>query len=323
VTRLGFAPAGSRDGRTVVALARAADELGVDEFWLSEDYLERGSVALAGAVAAATSAVTVGLGVINPWTRHVALTAMECGALDELSGGRLIVGLGASNRVWMQDRLGIPFEHPVAVLEEYAGALRTLLRGERLTDLVAGHPVDARLDFTPPRADVPIYFGVKGERALAAGARLADGLLLSLLSAPAYVAWVRERYGGAGLRAAAYVAFACDDDGAAARDRVRSRVARYLGVHGDAPITRVSGLAPDLAHRLRERFLAGREAGDLVDDAVLSTFAVAGTVDDCARGLRALADAGLDAVVVMDDGVADPHRVLRDAVRCATAAGLR
>lgn len=320
--RIAYAPAGRRDARTAVGLARHAEDLGFAEVWLSEDYLERGAFAVAGAVAAATSRVGVGLGVINPWTRHVALAAMECAALDEVSGGRLVIGLGASNAGWMSGRLGIPFTRPISTLEAYTAALRRLLAGEVVREDVNGLPLDAALSFTPARPDVPVLLGVKGERALAVGACIADGLMLSVLSTPAYVRWIREQHPRPDLRLTAYAAFSCDDDGAAARDRVRSRTARFLGMHGASPITSVPGLPTARAEALRERLLAGADGADLVDDDLLRTFTLAGTRTEVTAGMHAFADAGLDTLVVMDDGVSPAREALDRAAACARAAGL-
>ncbi|WP_454049387.1 LLM class flavin-dependent oxidoreductase [Cellulomonas sp. Marseille-Q8402] len=320
--RVAYAPAGRRDAATAVALARQAEELGFAEVWLSEDYLERGAFAVAGAVAASTSRVGIGLGVINPWTRHVALTAMECAALDEVSGGRLVVGIGASNQGWMEGRLGIPFAKPISTLATYSRALRELLAGKVVRGDVNGHDLDAALSFTPARRDVPVYWGVKGERALAAGAEAADGLMLSVLSTPAYVRWIRAQHPRPGLRLTGYAAFSCDEDGALARDRVRSRTARFLGMHGASPITSVPGLPAERATALRERMLAGADGADLVDDDLLRTFTLAGTPDDVAAGMGAFADAGLDTLVVMDDGVSPAAEALDRAAACARRAGL-
>ncbi|HEY0188245.1 MAG TPA: LLM class flavin-dependent oxidoreductase [Cellulomonas sp.] len=320
--RVAYAPAGRRDAGTAVDLARRAEQAGFAEVWLSEDYLERGAFATAGAVAASTATVGIGLGVINPWTRHVALTAMECAALDEISGGRLIVGIGASNKGWMQDLLGIPFTRPIATLRAYTEALRTLLDGGRVSADVNGLAVDAGLSFSPARPGLPIYLGVKGERALAVGAQIADGLMLSVLSTPAYVRWIRAQHPRPDLLLSGYAAFSCDADGARARDRVRSRTARFLGMHGAAPITAVAGLAADRAEALRARLLAGEDGADLVDDDLLRTFTLAGDESEVSDGMTAFAEAGLDTLVVMDDGVSPAREALDRAAACARRAGL-
>lgn len=318
--RIGVAPSGRRSAADAVALARLAEDAGLDEVWVSEDYLERGAFAVAGAMAAVTSRVRVGLGVVNPWTRHVALTAMEAHALDEVAGGRSVVGIGASNRGWMQDRLGIPFERPIAHLADYTRALRTLLRGERVTGEVGGHTLDAALDAHPPR-DIPLIWGVKGPRALELSSTEADGVMLSVLSSPAYVRWVRESYAPRDI--VAYASFSVDRDGGLAREQLRAHTARFLGMHGASAITEHAGLDQQLASVWRDRLLAGRPAVDLVDDATVSAVTVSGTPDEAASAVLAHRDAGLDSLVVIDDGSADPDALVAGIVDVLTRAGLR
>lgn len=314
-----FAPAGSRAAATAVAMARQAEELGLAEVWISEDYLERGAFTLAGAIAAATARVQIGLGVVNPWTRHVAVTAMECGALDELSGGRLLIGLGASNARWMEGMLGIPFVRPIPVLLEYTTALRALLAGKHVTREVRGAPLDAQLSFTP-RPDIPVHLGVKGPVALRRAGEVADGLMLSVLSSAPYVAWVRSLHPTMRLTAYAFVSLD-DADPAAARDRIRPRVARFLGMHGASEITARAGVPADLADELRARMLAGEPGHELVDDELLATVAVAGTTADGVQALRRFADSGLDVLVAMDDGIDDPRTVVERTAALGRAAG--
>jgi len=318
--RIGVAPSGRRSAAEAVELARRAEDAGLDEVWVSEDYLERGAFAVAGAMAAVTHRMRVGLGVVNPWTRHIALTAMEAHALDEVAGGRSILGIGASNKPWMQDRLGIPFERPIARLTEYSRGLRTLLAGERLAEQIGGQSVDARLDAHPAR-DIPIYWGVKGPRALELSSAESDGVMLSVLSSPGYVRWVRENY--APRDTVAYATFAVDADAAVARNRLRAHTARFLGMHGPSAITEHAGLDQALAARWRERLLAGQDASELVDDAVVAAVTVSGTPDDAAAALLAHRDAGLGSLVVIDDGSADPESLVAGVVDAARRAGLR
>ena len=307
--RTAFSLSGSRDGADAVRVALLAEELGFDDVWVTEDYCERGAFALAGAIAAATQRLRVGIGVVNPWTRHPILLAMEFAGLDEISGGRAVLGLGASNSRWMSDQLGIPFDRPIGRLRETLDILRPALAGEPVEHDGDHFRVHARLSFSPTRSDPSIVMGVKGRQALALAAHRADGVLLSILSSPAYVSWVREQV-GPDVELSAYVSASVDDDPGVARDRLRAEVATYLGVHGAHDITRVAGLDPELALAFHEGWLAGRPRVDLVDDALLTTFAIAGAADQVEAGLAAFADAGLDALVVRDDPTQDPQRVL-------------
>lgn len=313
--RIGFALAGARDAATGIQLARRAEEHGLAELWLSEDYLERAAFAVAGGVAAVTEQMGIGIGVINPWTRHVAVTAMECAALAEIAHGRLTVGLGASNRSWMQDQLGIPFRRPVSTLLDFGSALRILLAGEVLDREVAGAAVSTRLSFVPPKPAPDIVYGVKGEAALRRCAPAGDGVMLSVLSSPAYASWVSAEFKP--RRLIGYAFFSCDADRAVARARIATRTARFLGIHGPAPITAFGDVPAAAAAEFRRRLLAGEDATALVTDAMLNALTVSGTPDDCVTALGRFADAGVDSLILSDDGNQDPTRTL-DAI-AATA----
>lgn len=317
--RLGVAPSGRRSAADAVDLARLAERAGLHDVWVSEDYLERGAFAVAGAIAAVTERVRVGLGVVNPWTRHVALMAMEAHALAEVSAGRSVLGLGASNARWMQEQLGIPFERPIGVLADYTAALRVLLAGGRLDGEVLGTHMSCALDATPPQ-QVPIVWGVKGPRALARGAELADGLMLSVLSSAGYVRWVRETYRP--TEVTAYASFTLDTTTTGARERLRAHTARYLGMHGASAITEHAGIDQDLAAELQRRLRAGESAAELVDDDCVGAVTISGTVDDAVAGLLAMRDAGVDSLVVIDDGTAAPEELVSALVRVAREAGL-
>jgi 5,10-methylenetetrahydromethanopterin reductase len=317
--RLAFSVSGRRPAAEAVRLAVEAERAGCDEVWVTEDYCERGAFAVAGAMAAATSAVRIGIGVVNPFTRHPVLVAMETAALAELAPGRVVLGLGASNERWMTGQLGIPFDRPIGRLAEALAIVRGALAGRRVDHDGAAFTVHTGLSF--PVADPPpIVLGVKGPRAVELAGRESDGLLLSVLSSAPYVRRVRSVV-GPDLTLSGYVSFACDADRERGRDRVRGTVATFLGVHGDADITRSAGLSAEQCAAFRAGLLAGRPRLDLVTDEVLDVVAVAGDRDDCARGLAALAAAGLDVAVVRDDDGPDPAALLRDARAAALSAG--
>lgn len=312
--RVALAISGKRTAREAVQIAQLAEERGLDEVWLTEDYVERGAFAVAGAVLAATRSITVGIGVVNPWTRHPVLTAMEAGALQELAPGRVVLGLGASNARWMEHQLGIAFTRPLLRLRESVEMVRAALdKGVVEHEGEAGR-VRAEMSFRPP-GSVPIVLGVKGPRALNLAGEVADGVLLSVLSSPAYVRWAIERIGATLPRGvASYVAVSYDPNRTVARDRIRPFTATFLGIHGVHPITAMAGLDPEKATAFREGWHGGAPRVDLVDDDVLDTFTVAGDHDDLAAGLHRLADAGLDVAVVHDQLEPDLPALL-DAVR--------
>jgi 5,10-methylenetetrahydromethanopterin reductase len=105
---LGVALLGHGLPGSLVDWARDAERAGLGSVWIIEDYYHPGAFALAGAAAAATARIGIGLGVVNPYTRHPALLAMETAALAGVAPGRLVLGLGSSNRRWIEQQMAIP-----------------------------------------------------------------------------------------------------------------------------------------------------------------------------------------------------------------------
>jgi 5,10-methylenetetrahydromethanopterin reductase len=308
-----FSLSGRRPAGECVELAREVEQLGVDEIWLTEDYFERGAFTVAGAIAAATERARIGIGVVNPWTRHPVLTAMEAAALDEIAPGRVILGLGASNARWMQDQLGIPFEHPVPRLVEALQIIRAALDGQPIDHQGRAWRIAARLPYRDGASTVPLVVGAKGPRALRATAGHCEGVLLSVLSSPAYVAWVRDLLGPS-TRLWAYVTVYLDDDRDRARAAAKPMVAQFLGVHGEHQITRVAGLEPERARAFRNGWIAGHPRIDLVTESDLDRFCAAGHTEDIRAHLAAQSAAGLDVAVLRDTGTAKAVRELADVL---------
>lgn len=299
----------------LTAWARAAESAGLGSLWLIEDYFHPAAVSLAAAAAAVTERATIGLGVVNPYTRHPALLAMETAALAGLAPGRVVLGLGSSNRTWIEERMGIPFKAPLRALRECAEIVRRLLGGERVSYQGECFNVhDVALEFTPPEA-VPIVFGVKGPKALALAAEIADGVHCSILATPAHVSRARAvtgaRRGPGAFVVIAYVPVSVDRDGRAARDRVKPLLAHYLGVLHGQSILADAGLGPVETEPFRRALLRGESAAELVTDALVDTFAAAGTPEECREALRRWAAAGLDTAIAVVPRDADMTEQLR------------
>src|SRR5262249_22357697 len=153
-----------------------------------------------------------------------------------------------------------------------------------------------------PPSRVPIMLGVKGPRALALAAEIADGVHCSILASPAHVRRVRATTAGArgDFKVIAYVPVAVSDDGARARQWVRPLVAHYLGLLHGQSILEDAGIPAARSQPFRESFIAGRAAAaDLVTNDLLDAVAIAGTPAECRSALERWAEAGLDAVIAV------------------------
>ncbi len=98
-----------------VEQARAAEAAGIDSIWFAENPFARGILPAAAACALATTTQSIGAGVFNPFSRHPTLIAMEIGALDELAGGRVRLGLGSGLRPPVE-RMGLDTKRSLTTL---------------------------------------------------------------------------------------------------------------------------------------------------------------------------------------------------------------
>ena len=158
--------------REFAAHARRAEEMGFGTFWVPEDPFYRGAFTVASAIACNTSKIKIGLGIVNPYLRHPALTAMEFAALDEISDGRAILGIGAGLKDWIEGRLKIPYTKPTAAMRETIEIIRRFFRGEEVT--YAGKVFQTeriKLSFKPVRTENPIYLGILGPKNCETGRR--------------------------------------------------------------------------------------------------------------------------------------------------------
>ena len=132
VPTLGLAYVPTLPPERLHSVARAAEEAGLDELWVWEDCFKESAIASATAALAWTSRLTVGIGLMPAPLRNVAVCAMEVAMLARMFPGRLIAGVGHGVQDWMA-QVGARVGSPLTLLEEYAGALRRLLDGDRVS----------------------------------------------------------------------------------------------------------------------------------------------------------------------------------------------
>ncbi len=305
--------------KEICAVAQRVEERGFRRLWLAENYHSRGVIAQAAAVAAVTNTIEIGFGILNPFTRHPALIAMEIATLEEQAGPRFVLGLGAA---WSAIKAhGIENPRPITALREAGEICRRLLRGERVEfegKVFRLPPPGVRIDFPPARPGatkpgVPLYFGTLGPRTLKMAASMADGIFFSVLCTPAFVEYGMEHVRAGAAEAgraveemdiACYVIFAVDLDGDAARQAVKGLVAHYVMripdtarfIHAGLAVDRMAALQKDLREAEGENRLAA--AVEALPDDVVRALAVAGTPEECVEGLRAFAAAGIKTPIL-------------------------
>ena len=234
--RTGLLMLPSRPVSEMAALAARAESLGYDDVWVADERFFREVYATLSAFAQSTRRVRLGPCVTDPYSRHPALTAMAIATLDEITGGRAVLGVGAG--VSGLAELGIDSSRSATAIREGIELIRRLLAGETVT--VKGEQVsfqEGRLDFTPPRAEVPIYVASQRAAGCRVAGRVADGAIMQGALAEPLVRFFRDTVHG-GARAAgrkpgrielvARLNTCIHDDRRAARDVMRPTLVRSL-----------------------------------------------------------------------------------------------
>jgi 5,10-methylenetetrahydromethanopterin reductase len=162
--------------RDYLKLAQAAERAGFDQFWVSNDLFLRSGLTILTAVAGATTRIGIGTCIVNPYTVNPAELAMFAATVDEFSGGRFQLGLGAGAAQFLK-WVGIDQDKPLTAVRETATAIRALLRGERapMNGQLLHWTDEAYLRFTPDRANIPIYLGATSPNMIRAIGEWADG----------------------------------------------------------------------------------------------------------------------------------------------------
>jgi F420-dependent oxidoreductase-like protein len=311
----------------------AAERLGYDSVWTAESW---GSDALTPLAwyGARTSRIKLGTSVVQISARTPAATAMAAATLDHLSGGRLILGVGASGPQVVEGWYGVPFAQPLARTREYVDLLRVMWRRQRPARSTGPHyPLPYRpgtglgkplmLNIPPLRADIPVYLGAEGPKNVALAAEIADGWL-SLFTHPEKIGQI---YGDAlaaarpGFDVAAMVSVILTDDLPAALRSAKMMLGFYIGGMGarnrNFHLDVVSRMGHGEAGRkVQELFLEGRrdEAVAAVPDELADGMCLLGPIGRIRERLDLWRKSPVTTLLVMGPNSEPDLRAIRDAV---------
>ena len=165
--------------------AKMAERLGFKSVWTTQLPDARDAAVVLAGYAAATERVTLGTGVLPIYTRHPTAMAQMAASLDELSGGRFILGIGVSHKVTVESMWGLHLDRPVDAMREYLEIVRTSLRDG--TCSFEGRYFSAQWGYSGPRRpDMQVMISALSPRMLELAGEMADGVVLWMCS-PAYV----------------------------------------------------------------------------------------------------------------------------------------
>jgi probable F420-dependent oxidoreductase len=279
---------------------RLAEALGYGSCWVTH-VNGRESLTVLTAYAGVTERIRLGTGVVPIYTRTPATMAQTAATIDDLSGGRLNLGLGVSHRPVVEGWHGQTIDKPVAEMREYVAIVRAILRGEPPPEGERWSTGFA-LGGLGPFPDLPVYVAGLSPGMLRLAGEVADGVVLWLCN-PRYIADVvvpavregRARAGKdlAGFDVVAAVPAAVVDDPATAWAAMRRDLVPYLGLPFYRAMLGRSGFGADL-----EAYDAAAARGDgeglqaAASDELLAALTAVGDADAVRAAVRRYLDAG-------------------------------
>ena len=308
---------GPKDQLEVV---REAERLGYDSVWTAEAYGSDAATVLAW-LAAQTSTIRLGSAILQMPARSPAMTAMTAATLDQLSGGRMTLGIGSSGPQVAEGWHGQRFAHQLARTRDYVAVVRMALararvqfEGETLQLPLPDGPGKAlKLTIAPVQERIPIYLAAIGPRNTELAGEIADGWIPTFFS-PEHVAHQRAllEQGAArsgrsleGFEIAPTVNVFISEERELARNMMRPVLALYVGGMGSRERNFYNELVrrygfDRAADEIQDLYLAGKkeEAGRAVPNDLIDLVSLCGPRDFVRRRLAAYREAGVGTLMI-------------------------
>jgi F420-dependent oxidoreductase-like protein len=296
-------------------IVQEAEKLGYDSVWTAEAYGSDSATVLAW-LAGQTSTIRLGSGIFQMPGRSAAMTAMTAATIDQLSGGRMILGIGSSGPQVAEGWHGQRFAKQLQRTREYVAVVRKALARERLEfhgetlelPLPDGPGKALKLTIAPVQEHIPVYLAAIGPKNTALAGEIADGWIPTLFS-PEHVSELRPLLQEGADRSgrslehfdiAPTVNVFITDDLAGARDAMRPFIALYVGGMGSRKQNFYNNLVcrygfEDAAKTIQDLYLDGKreEAMAAIPDALIDMVSLCGPKDVVRERLAIYRDAGV------------------------------
>jgi F420-dependent oxidoreductase-like protein len=312
-------------------VVQEAERLGYDSVWTAEAYGSDAATIL-GWLAGQTSTIKLGSAIFQMPGRSAAMTAMTAATIDQLSVGRMLLGIGSSGPQVSEGWHGVRFAKQLQRTREYVAVLRMVLRRERLDfhgetlelPLPDGPGKALKLTIAPVQTSIPIYLAAIGPKNTALAGEVADGWIPTLFS-PEHVSEFRPlleegaaRSGRSldGFAIAPAVNVFISDDIGKARDLMRPFLALYVGGMGSREKNFYNALVcrygfEDAAREVQDLYLDGRkeEAAAALPDDLIDLVSLCGPRDRVRERLEVFREAGVDTLGVTPVAFTKEERV--------------
>lgn len=314
--------------RETVAMAKACEDAGFDTFWIAEAYPwwrkhsfeARSSTAVLAVIAQETKRMQLGWGIISPYTRHPVQIAMEARVMQDLAGGRFLLGLGAS-KIFMKEigegegeKVG-----PATVMRESVAIIKRVLEGEAFQyegKVFQANVPALKTDAHAPRGVPPIYIAGTGPVLQKLSGSIGDGLLTASITTPAFVRYSLQNMEDGARKAGkdpaklilgSVIVGSIGRDSGKGKEGAREQAAMYLAnkvqnIKGSADVLlKSAGLTFEELQPVADAMERGgrKAAAKAVTDEILhKVCAIAGTPDECIQRIAEYRAAGCTHIML-------------------------
>jgi F420-dependent oxidoreductase-like protein len=312
-------------------IVQEAERLGYDSVWAAEAYGSDTATVL-GWLAGQTSKIRLGSGIFQMPGRSPAMTAMTAATIDQLSNGRMVLGIGSSGPQVAEGWHGQRFAKQLQRTREYVAVVRMALARERVEfhgdtlelPLPDGPGKALKLTISPVQERIPIYLAAIGPKNTALAGEIADGWIPTLFS-PEHVNELRPLLQEGAQRSgksledfdiAPTVNVFVTDDLAGARDAMRPFIALYVGGMGSREQNFYNQVVQrygfhDAAQKIQDLYLEGKrdEAMAAIPDELIDIVSICGPKDVVRERLAVYRDAGVGTLGVTPIAFTAPERL--------------
>ena len=279
----------------------------VDTIWIPETWgMENFS--MLSVISTKTSTQKIGSSIINIYSRSPSVIAMGAATVDELSGGRMILGLGTSSLPIINDFHGYKFENPLRRMKEYVEIIRLVLSGKQVN--YTGEILDLKgfsLLIKPKRETIPIYLAAVNQKMVDLAWNIGDGIIFYLRPLNEMKETISKMQTRKKIDITCQIITCVAEDSENAIDRAKKTVAFYVSV---GKVYREFLAKNGFKNETNNIFDEFKKTGfksnhEFVTDSMLKSLCISGNSEECKKQLQSFRETGLDLPIIQFNPVGD------------------
>ncbi len=305
--RLGYSLGSLLSVKEVLECAKILSTRSVDSIWIPETWGMEGFSTMS-AVSGIAKNVKIGSSIVNIYSRSPSVIAMGAATLDTISDGKLILGLGTSSDLIVQNWHGIAFKDPVLRMQEYVEIIRLILSKNKVNyNGKFFHLKDFALLIKPTRSKIPVYLAAVNQKMVELTWNVADGVIFYLRPLSELKNTIQKMQSKKKIDVASQFITCVSDDKEKAVSKAKKTLAFYISV---AKIYRdflaKNGFRKETENVYQEFLKSGLSSNfELIPDAMLESLTICGNAEESRKQLKRFVDAGVNLPIMQFNPIGD------------------